>query len=969
MAPKTATDLKAEGNEQFKAGRHAQAAALFAKAELLDPTDPVYPSNLSAALYENGQYTDAIQAILRSWLLLRANTTLKPELATRLFTRLGKALAQGIAGQQVGSAFLQETQLGIESLAHAVMKHALSSPEDAALLESVRAWPDLLEIHRQVDGRDEVVKEWLGRFSLISMIKKPPTSGLNYWAMGMDDVSSMLRGWDGHPHQMDLKTIPLDRLSKLSFLYAGVGDGRHVYTTIVDLHASYKKLSKERKDAMFLHITMLDLHPAMLARDMVILMLASQLGDDGIEEEDRLEIQAAAVYLWNGVALPSYCAERVRNVMQDLRDRMTDSPPRLPKWLIVAPESHAGILQHIMSWLTVRPEPVGPILDRHEYKNMQASLFASIKDPSMPASYRQLALKSFGDTRKRISDGLRKWSISEKKKYGMIDEDMPMAEAKRMSKELHEKWVDVLLESEMTGGTEDLWYGTMKVFLPPAALRVKHPGFDELILGFGYKKSIDQKLKRKVEKSIRASWETNRTYFAIDPKTKHSEQGYTDDTSTSMSSMKCIYDIVNDVVPGGYPDQGFGSVNYYFSLTMTYFDLLGKAIKCLEGHLRVESLAGDMLGEMAKMWFQNDASRPAAYPRKFTRAWLSNVPDYVGGPLNTAIYIVPQTDGSPEVGVSSNSFAATSAFRVLPDFDNEFCHTYTLLPFRELPRYLGCKAASQSAVFKCLTLVGLPLPRPLTELASRTELTTWLTRLLVNILIPGRSQDNPNRITLPNNLAAFLGLLIHLHRVGFPGHWLSDYLHVVLSGGMVTDIAPYEEKWPILLKDGKRRVKARKVRFDPWLGDFENILAVSHEGLPFALTLPPSFARTPDEIGVYSATVEMNMPLLSNAMHTRDPNMTLVFYKRQMGMNEHWLMTRIPDILNDIPWTPEHKCPAPGEIVILTAVEAFEREGGQYDGTRDEAGVLNNMEYRIVMKFIVAKKRCCVSKMYYKMSQ
>ncbi len=42
----------------------------------------------------------------------------------------------------------------------------------------------------------------------------------------------------------------------------------------------------------------------------------------------------------------------------------------------------------------------------------------------------------------------------------------------------------------------------------------------------------------------------------------------------------------------------------------------------------------------------------------------------------------------------------------------------------------------------------------------------------------------------PHNLVAFFALLLHLHRVGFPGHWLSEFLARVLGGSMVSDIEP-----------------------------------------------------------------------------------------------------------------------------------------------------------------------------------
>lgn len=221
-----------------------------------------------------------------------------------------------------------------------------------------------------------------------------------------------------------------------------------------------------------------------------------------------------------------------------------------------------------------------------------------------------------------------------------------------------------------------------------------------------------------------------------------------------------------------------------------------------------------------------------------------------------------------------------------------------------------------------------PFPRPLDQLASRVELTTWLTRHLVNIMVPGRSEPAPNYIFQPSNLAAFLNMLAHLHRVGFPGHWLADFLQIVLSGSMVTDIEPWDDKWPILLKDMKHRTKMRRIRFDPWLADFENILAVCHEGLPFSITLPPDFARTPEELGTYSAKVSIQNPLIAAAFHERDPNIVFVFYKKQPGMSEHWILARINDILGNKPWSPPtYKCPPPGDIVILTATESFDRVG------------------------------------------
>ena len=90
--------------------------------------------------------------------------------------------------------FVQEHLLGIESLKSGMVKllldreKAVKERKDAedgvqiqekdeqlveTLKESLRTWPDLMELTAKVEGRSEVVKEWLGRLSYISVLKKP----------------------------------------------------------------------------------------------------------------------------------------------------------------------------------------------------------------------------------------------------------------------------------------------------------------------------------------------------------------------------------------------------------------------------------------------------------------------------------------------------------------------------------------------------------------------------------------------------------------------------------------------------------------------------------------------------------------------------------------------------------------------------------------------------------------------------
>ncbi|KAK0190545.1 hypothetical protein F5146DRAFT_558143 [Armillaria mellea] len=158
-----AADLKEEGNRCFKSRWFAQAGKLYRQAEEIESDDPVYPSNLSAALYEMGDYAGSYQAILRSAKLL--SKTPNPPLATKLSLRLPKALTYGLRNNTVSlKDYYDEEQL-IERLKPAagvsegyweewertideydtVMRHARAARVNFVSLAMARkaAWSDL----------------------------------------------------------------------------------------------------------------------------------------------------------------------------------------------------------------------------------------------------------------------------------------------------------------------------------------------------------------------------------------------------------------------------------------------------------------------------------------------------------------------------------------------------------------------------------------------------------------------------------------------------------------------------------------------------------------------------------------------------------------------------------------------------------------------------------------------------------
>lgn len=212
------------------------------------------------------------------------------------------------------------------------------------------------------------------------------------------------------------------------------------------------------------------------------------------------------------------------------------------------------------------------------------------------------------------------------------------------------------------------------------------------------------------------------------------------------------------------------------------------------------------------------------------------------------------------------------------------------------------------------------MPRALHQLATLDELNSWLCRVLFSILVPGTvSQTMVDRIYSPNNLVAFMDLLIHLDGVGFPSHWLSGFLSNIVWDRLSSDVAPYKGQLPIPVSERNRHVSQRKVNLSPWSADLENILAVSYEALPFTVPRPTLFATSVNDLVTFEVPVHRHMCQISTALNRLNvfyPVVALMFFKA--GAYEgNRIVSRVDDIL-------EGKTGTGGSIQILTMVEKFD---------------------------------------------
>lgn len=103
---------------------------------------------------------------------------------------------------------------------------------------------------------------------------------------------------------------------------------RHAFGTIIGAHRAFKTLGKHRRSALQIHLTLLDLHPNILARDLCIMMLLHALMNqvEDAPPTERLEIKTTIFYTYIGVVLPGYCFERYAHMcFYDLQELSWES--------------------------------------------------------------------------------------------------------------------------------------------------------------------------------------------------------------------------------------------------------------------------------------------------------------------------------------------------------------------------------------------------------------------------------------------------------------------------------------------------------------------------------------------------------------------------------------------------------------------------------------------------------------------
>ena len=142
--------------------------------------------------------------------------------------------------------------------------------------------------------------------------------------------------------------------STYAFFFGGIGDARHLYATLIGIADHEEK--KDVKNHKY-HFTINDVKPHVLARNVLIFLLLSQLGklpQEKTPEEQSKEsdILTLLFFVYVGVLIPPRVHSHLMLLINTAKNALLNSNENLPEWLWVSEQDRLIILLVYKSWST-----------------------------------------------------------------------------------------------------------------------------------------------------------------------------------------------------------------------------------------------------------------------------------------------------------------------------------------------------------------------------------------------------------------------------------------------------------------------------------------------------------------------------------------------------------------------------------------------------------------------------------------
>jgi len=310
---KSGLDLKNEGNAHFMKRRFNDALSCYSEGIAVvtqadEDLEATLYSNRSGCYYEMGDYENSAADARKCPQLLMGSMAMKikeahdrgesgkdikmPPLVWKNMYRLARSL-------HFGDAEDAEVHYPLNLIEQQLEESGEYGPMAAKMREQ-------LNYYLRMPSNNEKFEPSLLRASFQNPY-------VEYYNFGHDESESLLRRNEGsNAESILLDELDDEELSSLSFLFGGVGDGRHAFATQLDANHQYQSLSETKQDKFRLHMTLNDISAQLLAKDALVLVLSYELGraadsvKTALTTADSFNIGMVIYYVTLGYAMPPF---------------------------------------------------------------------------------------------------------------------------------------------------------------------------------------------------------------------------------------------------------------------------------------------------------------------------------------------------------------------------------------------------------------------------------------------------------------------------------------------------------------------------------------------------------------------------------------------------------------------------------------------------------------------------------------
>ncbi|KAJ3509545.1 hypothetical protein NLJ89_g5165 [Agrocybe chaxingu] len=423
-----------------------------------------------------------------------------------------------------------------------------------------------------------------------------------------------------------------------SFLFGGSGAARHVYATLADLgHIFTRQLRETLVESVNVHFTLVDIHPAMLARTVVMFGLFRR----------RVELYATLFFVQTSILVPEYCRVIFQDTVKNIVSELEGGQKVLTKGIYINERTLPATLELLRYWSVPLPKTTKALLERNVGADKPPKDLSNLQ-PHKPLDRQEWLNHHQMQLNSRQMEVVHKGQHS--RRYEA--EDVPAE----------------YLYPYYSPHVEAAIYHRLKILLPPEVLlKARHSAVYKLVKAYGDDNTSGDAWNA-ARREIEDTWKPNPVIFDIytlaDPQFG-GPHGYPKVLAEPYSTLMSFGQFTRPRSHSMEYDTDATRMSGFDTYTR-FFELVIEGLEPFRETLKIELLAEDVITGVPKLMAGDLGHRPPNSPEEYKTIWLSNIPDYTHGFVNTAIHLTRFLD--PDSLAMSNCLVSMGRYKPMDHF-------------------------------------------------------------------------------------------------------------------------------------------------------------------------------------------------------------------------------------------------------------------------------------------------------------